>query len=166
MRAPTAFSVLSQGLPLEAPGICSLRVRHRLRMVLGPTRAAGHLWHTLIQKGGEKAPNTAADYPNICLPCPSPARSPRPEQFKDLLAFPGRAGGVLEATGDGAERLLGPGALSTAHRMDSSSLWTRELTPRPVGQSGSLLSPFLGPSLLAHPTSYCFFLTIPGSSSS
>lgn len=151
MRARVAFSVLSRGLPLEAPGTCGRRVRPPPTHGLGATLAAGHLWHMLIQQGGEKAPDTAVDYPNICLSSPGPARSPGPEQFKGLIAFPGRAGGILEAPGHGAEGLFGPGTWSTAHCMGSSRLWTRGLTPGPVGQSVSLLSPFLGLSPLAHP---------------
>lgn len=147
------FPSSARGFRWRRLGSAAFVSAHRLRMVLGATLAAGHLWHMLIQQGGEKAPNTAADYPNICLPCPSPARSPGSEQFKGLIAFSGRAGGILEATGDAAERLLGPGAWSTAHCMASSSLWTRELTPGRVRQSGILLSPFLGPFPLAHPIS-------------
>lgn len=166
MLAWVAFSVLSQGLPLEAPGICGLGVRPPPTHGLGARLAAGHLWHMLIQQGGQKAPNTATGYPNICLPTPSPARSPGSEQFKGLIAFPGKTGGILVAAGDGTEQLLGPGAWTTACYIGSSSLRNRKVTPGPAGQSGCLLSPCLGSSFLAHPTSCCLFLMISGSSSS
>lgn len=166
MLAWVAFSVLSQGLPLEAPGICGLGVRPPPTHGLGAMLAAGHLWHMLIQQGGQKAPNTATGYPNICLPSPSTERSPGLEQFKGLTAFPGKTGGILVAAGDGAEQLLGPGAWTPARCIGFSSLRNRKVTPGPAGQSGSSLSACLGSSSLAHPTSCCLFLMISGSSCS
>lgn len=53
---------------------------------------------------------------------------------------------------------------AAAHCRDLSSLRTGEVTPGMAGQSGCLLSPLLGPFPLAHPTTYCLFLMIPGSS--
>lgn len=116
MLAWVAFSVLSQGLPLEAPGICGLGVRPPPTHGLGAMLAAGHLWHMLIQQGGQKAPNTATGYPNICLPSPSTERSPGLEQFKGLIAFPGKTGGILVAAGDAQSNFLGlePGPLRAA----------------------------------------------------
>lgn len=113
--ARVAFSILGQGLPLQAPGICGLRVRPPPTHGLGATRPAGHPWHTLIQRE-DREHQTQPPAAQI-FASQIPARSPRPDQFKGLGAFPGRAGvgGILKATGHGAELLLGPGACSTAH---------------------------------------------------
>lgn len=119
--ARVAFSILGQGLPLQAPGICGLRVRRPPPTHgLGATLTAGHPWHRLIQQGGQKAPNTTTGCPNICRP--SPSKKPRAWPVQRPGSFSWQSRRILEATGHGAELLCGPGPLPTAGIRPASGL--------------------------------------------
>ena len=88
------FPSSARGFRCRRRGSAGLVSAHRLRSGRAAVLAAGHPWHMLILQEGQKALNVAAGCPDICRPSPSSARLPGPGQFKGLVAFPGRAGGL------------------------------------------------------------------------
>lgn len=89
---------------------------------------AGHPWHQPLCHRGQKAPNTAAGCPNICLLSPRHARSPGLSSSQNSELFLAELG-VLLAAGPGRKQYPGPGARA-AHCIAALGPQTSEVTPR------------------------------------